>query len=51
VATAHAAKFDTIVEPLLGIRIELPDDLAELLARPTHFETIPQELNALAARL
>jgi threonine synthase len=51
VATAHAAKFDTIVEPLLGIRIELPDDLAELLARPTHFETIPPELNALAARL
>ena len=51
VATAHAAKFDTIVEPLLGTRIKLPDELAALLARPAHFETIPPELDALAARL
>jgi threonine synthase len=51
VATAHAAKFDTIVEPLLGIRIGLPDELAALLARPAQFDTIPPELDALAARL
>ncbi len=51
VATAHAAKFDTIVEPLLGVHIRLPDELSALLARPTHFETIPPELDALAARL
>jgi len=51
VATAHAAKFDTIVEPLLGIHITPPAELTALLARPSHFETIPPELDALAARL
>lgn len=51
VATAHAAKFDTIVEPLLGTRVEPPAGLTTLLARPTHFETIAPELDALAARL
>ena len=51
VATAHAAKFDTIVEPLLGIRIKVPGELAALLARPARFATIPPELDALAARL
>jgi len=51
VATAHAAKFDTIVEPLLGTRLEPPAELTALLKRPTHFETISPELDALAARL
>ena len=51
VATAHAAKFDTIVEPLLGIRVEPPGELMSLLARPSRFETIAPELGALAARL
>ena len=51
VATAHAAKFDTIVEPLLGTAVEPPAELTELLTRPAHFETIAPELDALAARL
>ena len=51
VATAHAAKFDTIVEPLLGAAVEPPTELMELLTRPAHFEAIAPELNALAARL
>lgn len=51
VATAHAAKFDTIVEPLLGSRVEPPAELTALLTRPTHFETISPDLDALAARL
>ncbi len=51
VATAHAAKFDTIVEPLLNIRVEAPADLMELLKRPARFDTIPAELDALADRL
>lgn len=51
VATAHAAKFDTIVEPLLGIRIEPPPEFLALLTRPSCFETIAPELGALAARL
>jgi len=51
VATAHAAKFDTIVEPLLGSRVEPPAELTALLTRSTHFETISPDLDALAARL
>jgi threonine synthase len=35
VATAHPAKFETIVEPLVGHSIELPQALSECLARPT----------------
>ncbi|MEO7386859.1 MAG: threonine synthase [Gammaproteobacteria bacterium] len=51
VATAHAAKFDTIVEPLLGIVIPPPDELLMLLKRPARFATISPNLDALAARL
>ncbi len=51
VATAHAAKFDTIVEPLLGIQVEPPPELAELLNWPSRFETIDAALPALAERL
>ncbi len=51
VATAHAAKFDTIVEPLLGARVEPPVELTALLTRPAQFDTIPASLDALAAKL
>lgn len=51
VATAHAAKFDTIVEPLLGTTVEPPPELAELLGWESHYETIDAELPDLAARL
>lgn len=51
VATAHAAKFDTIVEPLLGITIEPPVELAELLEWPARFETIDADLDELKCRL
>ncbi|MGI9330757.1 MAG: threonine synthase [Gammaproteobacteria bacterium] len=51
VSTAHAAKFDTIVEPLLGIQVEPPPDLAEILDWPSHFETIDADLDALGRRL
>lgn len=51
VATAHAAKFDTIVEPLLGIRIEPPSDLATLLDWPVQFDTIDAELGEIERRL
>jgi len=44
VATAHAAKFDTIVEPLLGIRIDPPPELAALLDWPAEFTTIDADL-------
>ena len=35
-ATAHPAKFDEVVEPLLGREIDPPPALAELLSRPSH---------------
>ena len=37
VATAHPAKFEDVVEPLIGATVPLPQALAELMARPRHF--------------
>ncbi len=51
VATAHAAKFDTIVEPLLGTSIAAPAELAELLTWPSQYETISASLDEIASRL
>ena len=51
VATAHAAKFDQIVEPLLGATIEPPAELAELLEWPASFETIDADLTQLSSHL
>lgn len=50
-ATAHPAKFDTVVEPLIGQEVEAPPALAELLARPAHAEPMEPTLNALAQAL
>ncbi len=51
VATAHPAKFDTIVEPLLGVTVAPPPELARLLELPARFDRIEPELAALVARL
>ena len=51
VATAHAAKFPEVVEPLIGTSVPVPDALAELLALPAHYEEIPPELAALGHAL
>jgi len=40
VATAHPAKFEDVVEPLIGAPIPLPPALAELMARPRQFVEI-----------
>lgn len=40
VATAHPAKFDDVVEPLIGATVPLPPALAELMARPRQFVEI-----------
>ena len=48
VATAHPAKFETIVEPLIGEAVPVPAELAELLERPTRAQTIEPSLAALA---
>jgi threonine synthase len=46
-ATAHPAKFDTLVEPLVGHPVEVPPALAELLARPSSAEPLAAEPAAL----
>jgi len=51
VATAHPAKFETIVEPLIGEMIALPPELADIMSRPTHAVSIEANLESLAAAL
>lgn len=51
VATAHPAKFDSIVEPLVGHAVEVPPALAEGLAQPAHGEALAADDAALRARL
>ncbi|MEO1582834.1 MAG: threonine synthase, partial [Pseudomonadota bacterium] len=48
VATAHPAKFETIVEPLVGHTVEMPPALADLMDRPSWFATIDADLASLA---
>ncbi|MFU8832662.1 MAG: pyridoxal-phosphate dependent enzyme [Wenzhouxiangella sp.] len=50
-ATAHPAKFEQVVEPLLGIRIEPPAALASLLARSNRADLISADYGDLAQRL
>ncbi len=51
VATAHPAKFETIVEPLIGEEVPVPEELAVLLERPARAKTIEPTLAALASSL
>lgn len=47
-ATAHPAKFETIVEPLIGEAVPVPPALKALLERPAHAE--PMEATDAALR-
>ena len=51
VGTAHPAKFETIVEPLIGAAIPVPPELQALLERPAHAVSIEPKLEALAEAL
>ena len=51
VATAHPAKFNEIVEPIIGRSIAVPDSLARLLRMPQHRVDLPPTLEALSAAL
>ncbi len=51
VATAHPAKFDSVIEALIGQQVEVPDALAALLARPAHAEPLAPAYSALRDRL
>ena len=47
VATAHPAKFESIVEPLVGRAVPIPESLAQLLDRPKQFIEIEARLEEL----
>lgn len=51
VATAHPAKFETVVEPLVGHPVAVPPALAEMLGRPAHADPLPADYEALRAAL
>lgn len=51
VATAHPAKFETILEPLLGHAIDVPPALATLLQRPAGAEPLRADYTDLCAAL
>lgn len=51
VATAHPAKFETIVEPLIGETVPLPGELAEILSRPSRAVSIDPDLEAVVAAM
>jgi len=51
VATAHPAKFELIVEPIIGQSIPLPDELARIQLRERRFVPIEPNLQALASAM
>jgi threonine synthase len=51
VATAHPAKFNDIVEPIIGQAVAVPESLARLLDLQRNFRDLPPTLTALAAAL
>jgi threonine synthase len=51
VATAHPAKFEQIVEPIIGARVPLPPELEAILSRPRRYVEIEPSMDALAAAL
>ena len=51
VATAHPAKFESVVEPLIGRSLNMPPSLAQLFEAPSRFEEIDPEFDALKEAL
>ena len=51
VATAHPAKFNDVVEPLIGVDVPVPEALAALLALPSRQVEIEPGLEPLRAAL
>ena len=51
VATAHPAKFDSIVEPLINASVSTPPSLTAVLQRPSRFEEIEPNFEVLARAL
>ena len=51
VATAHPAKFEQIVEPIIGQAIPLPEEMASILSRERTYEKIEPDLQSMTAAL
>lgn len=51
VATAHPAKFETVVEPLIGRTLVVPESLSAMLTRPAAAEPLAAEECALRSYL
>lgn len=51
VGTAHAAKFESVVEPLIGSSIPVPEALENILSRPSRYHRIDAGIDALASAL
>ena len=51
VATAHPAKFDTIVEDIIDASVSVPPELAALLELPAHCEALEPHASSLAGVL
>jgi threonine synthase len=51
VATAHPAKFEMIVEPIIGQEIPLPEEMASILSREQRFVEIEPDLQSMAAAM
>jgi threonine synthase len=51
VATAHPAKFEQIVEQIVGENIPIPEELAAILSRERRFVKIEPDADAFAAAL
>jgi len=51
VATAHPAKFNEIVEPLIGKKVQIPESLARLLRLPQQVSDLAPDLRALGAAI
>ena len=51
VATAHPAKFDTIVEDIIDASVPVPPELAALLELPAHCEALRPQASSLAGAL
>ena len=47
VSTAHSAKFEHIVEPLIGTTIAVPAALATLLDKESHYKKIKADYHLL----
>lgn len=51
VATAHPAKFESVVEPLIGETIPLPEGLANIMSKPSRYSIIEPTLQSLVMQL